>query len=679
MAARIHRLRAPRNLHLLLVLAATLSILLLLPSASAQGTTIIDPRWSHPSAILQGEEVTVRVACPSPPTEVYLISPSYNESITSFDITREPNAFSLKFRPGAPKGVYDIFVKCGDEEALSPKSLVIFDAWPSKIRIAQISDTHIGLTLDTGRASDSYLVEAILLSMILGSDIVIHTGDTVDVGAMSKDYATLYKVMNSFGVPAFVVPGNHDYSGDSTLSNYGQFVGKSVYQVRWGPFLFIGLDTGYYGRLTPQQLDFLQGALEENRDAPVKIVFFHHPVFNTKLVGRVNGSPRELISNSGLFYPSWREAPDITARFLELVDAYGINLVLSGHTHADGLVLYNGKTLFVTTVTTGGGVREGDYRGLKLVDVYQNGTINVIPRPGASLFDPTIAFNLDRTSAYYRLESDAFVFLLEGDDPDIPSAVNEKSRIWLRLPFNTAGAPELKIFTRGENVDYTPDLSNALEPILSIHNMKEKFKILVAIAKADDTIPPEVSIAQVKPSKPIAGRDRLEVIINAVDKGWGLKAVYLEYRLPTGGTHQVLAFPYLEDYYSAKLPLLPTSVSTLEFRAIAIDLSEHLSSTDWARVDFVVPTTTAQTATAPTTSSTSPVTQTTGSPITAPTGMTSTLPEETSATAPPSQTTTQTQAGGAQESGWSISLSTVAGVLIASAILLGLVISRRKQ
>jgi 3',5'-cyclic AMP phosphodiesterase CpdA len=79
---------------------------------------------------------------------------------------------------------------------------------------------------------------------------------------MSKDYYTLYKLTNLAGIPTFIVPGNHDYSGDSALSNYGYIVGKNVYYTRWGPYLFIGLDTGYYGRLTSQQLDFLEKTLE---------------------------------------------------------------------------------------------------------------------------------------------------------------------------------------------------------------------------------------------------------------------------------------------------------------------------------------------------------------------------------------------------------------------------------
>jgi len=439
-------------------------------------------------------------------------------------------------------------------------------------------------------------MESLMVSMLLGSDVLILTGDAVDVGAMAKDYARLSGILNLAGIPTFVVPGNHDYSGDSTLSNYREFVGESYYVSRWGPYLFIGLDTGYYGTLTQHQLDFLESVLRANADAPAKVVFFHHPVFNTKYVGEVSGDPQSLLSRPELFYPSWRDALYLLSRFLTLVDKYNVSLVLSGHTHADGLVLYNGKTYFVTTVTTGGGgVREGDYRGLKIIDVYSNGTVVVVPREGSSLFDPTIAVNLDNLEAYFSMRERLFAASLESaSGREIAMMTGRSSAILLRLKSAIGSADEgLNAYVSAENADlelsHSPDFS-----LLAIYvrNLGYNFRITFAVSETEDTEPPHVSIAQIKPAKPVAGKDRVEVVLRSYDDGWGLKRVYVEYRLPSGSTYSVVGFPYVGDYYSAKLPLLPSTVREIEVRAIAEDIAGHSSSTDWMKVFFSVPATT---------------------------------------------------------------------------------------
>jgi 3',5'-cyclic AMP phosphodiesterase CpdA len=663
----------------LIVAIFMLSLMSISYAQQAQGF-VLEPRWSSPIGVLEGQEASVRVACPSPPSSLSLISPSYAVNITLFDARLDGNIYVISFKINVPSGLYDLEISCGTTTLYSPRSIVVFPAWPEKLRIAHITDTHIGLVLDNGRTSDSYLLEAILLSTILGSDLIIHTGDTVDVGAMSKDYYTLYKLTNLAGIPTLIVPGNHDYSGDSALTNYGYIVGKNVYYTRWGPYLFIGLDTGYYGRLTSQQLDFLEKTLEENKDSTMKILFFHHPVFNTKLVAKVNGDPSTLVNrNPDLFYPSWREAPDITARLLELVDKYNVNLVLSGHTHADGLVLYNNKTYFVTTVTTGGGVREGDYRGIKIIDVYANGTVNIVPRSGTTVFDPTIAINLDKTSVYYAYSNASLVFLLEGNDKDLKNMINQNSRVALRLIGNINTMLNQTIYTKAENVDYKLEYqANINEVDVKINSLSESYKLLIAISNIEDTKPPTIEIAQVKPSTPIAGKDRIEVIVKATDNEWGLKNIYVEYMAPGGDTYKVLAFPYTGEYYTAKLPLLPSSITSLNIRAVAVDLAEHQSTTDWIKVNFVVPTTTLTSSTPTQTSVYTTTTQTTLvlTTTTTQTATTQTTQEK------PAETTTPTQsivtATPTEKPSGAKNIEILASIVVLVVILVAVLLLRKK-
>lgn len=575
----------------IVLLLASFSLFSLCAYAQQTPGMVLEPRWSHPIATLQGESVSIKIVCPVAPQYIRLVSSWHNETITDFATSLEGNIYAISFKMNVPQGLYDLEVKCGNIEIISPKSIMVYTKWPEKLRIAHISDTHIGLILDNGRSSDSYLLQALMVSMLLNSDLIIHTGDTVDVGAMSKDYYTLYRITNLANLPTFVVPGNHDYSGDSALSNYASIVGKNVYYARWGPYLFVGLDTGYYGRLTHQQLDFFEKVLKENYDASIKIVFFHHPVFNTKLVGRINGDPSNLINNANIFYPSWREAPEITVRLLELVGTYNVNLVLSGHTHADGLVLYNNKTYFVTTVTTGGGVREGDYRGLKIIDVYSNGTVIIVPKYNSDLFDPTIAINLDKANLYYVFKSTSLIAILEGGDKEIINMLSQSPKISFRLLREIDKSSNLTILAKSENAEfqlyYAPNLN---EVGLYIHNLKENFVIQLGVTNTQDVTPPQIAISQIKPNNPVAGKDRVELVIRVTDEDWGIKNVWIEYKLPNGYINRVFAFPYLEEYYSAKLPLLPTNIPEIEVRGIAEDFAGHSSSTEWRKIVFLVPT-----------------------------------------------------------------------------------------
>jgi len=138
-------------------LAILLGVLLLslhapLASAIASSTDakILYPGWAHPAAVLQGDAVEVIVACPSPPSQVKVSSPDASAELESFSVTSLGYAYLLEFPLDVPPGLYDLAVKCGGEWLYQPRSLAIYREWPYILKIAQITDTHIGLTLRMG-------------------------------------------------------------------------------------------------------------------------------------------------------------------------------------------------------------------------------------------------------------------------------------------------------------------------------------------------------------------------------------------------------------------------------------------------------------------------------------------------------------------------------------------------
>ncbi|MGB0694078.1 MAG: phosphodiesterase [Rhodospirillaceae bacterium] len=167
--------------------------------------------------------------------------------------------------------------------------------------IVQITDTHItGLDpqgqprLAYGKV-DTYAALKRAVAHINASqdrfggiDAVIATGDLVDLGS-AEEYRSFREIVAPLAPPLLLLPGNHDdpstlraaFPEASYLPAKGPFLD---YTVQIGAVQVIGLDTTVYGksfgRLEPEQLDWLTASLEASKDRP-SLVFLHHPPFDT--------------------------------------------------------------------------------------------------------------------------------------------------------------------------------------------------------------------------------------------------------------------------------------------------------------------------------------------------------------------------------------------------------------
>ncbi|MCY4145893.1 MAG: metallophosphoesterase [Chloroflexi bacterium] len=116
-------------------------------------------------------------------------------------------------------------------------------------------------------------------------DFILHTGD-VCAEPLADDYHCARDLLDNLPAPIILMPGNHD-SGDLLDAIMHDGTGRHVLRdahLRLGGLHVIALDTSGGGdhapSLRPQQLDWLESALESCQDGQV-IVAAHNPLLKT--------------------------------------------------------------------------------------------------------------------------------------------------------------------------------------------------------------------------------------------------------------------------------------------------------------------------------------------------------------------------------------------------------------
>jgi 3',5'-cyclic-AMP phosphodiesterase len=159
--------------------------------------------------------------------------------------------------------------------------------------IAQISDMHVrteGLLAYRRVETSAFLARAVdhLLRMVPRPDIVLATGDLVDVGR-TDEYRRLRRLLAPLPMPVYVIPGNHDdraglvaaFADHPYLPRDGGFL---QYVIEEYPLRLIALDTVVPGEggglMCAERLAWLDARLGEAPTRPT-LIFMHHPPFLT--------------------------------------------------------------------------------------------------------------------------------------------------------------------------------------------------------------------------------------------------------------------------------------------------------------------------------------------------------------------------------------------------------------
>jgi serine/threonine-protein phosphatase CPPED1 len=111
-----------------------------------------------------------------------------------------------------------------------------------------------------------------------GNAFLIHTGDLVSNGT-KEEWLNFRSLMKDFNLPFYPVPGNHEIRS-GRISNYLQYSGVPTthYSFDRGAVHFTFVDSSA-GSLLDSEFAYLDGDLAASQ-APVKMVFVHHPPFD---------------------------------------------------------------------------------------------------------------------------------------------------------------------------------------------------------------------------------------------------------------------------------------------------------------------------------------------------------------------------------------------------------------
>ena len=190
--------------------------------------------------------------------------------------------------------------------------------------VDKVSFLYIGDVQDSiGGEANRFLREA--LSRHPESEFLVCGGDLAD-GPRQNCWEEAFRDIDSVtqAMPLLVVTGNHDYRKGViqwlerrfplTFSYFldSKIADNQVYTLNYGPVQFFLLDSNRELPYLLTQRDWLKTQLEQSR-ARWKIVVLHHPLFS------IRSRSRNLIQR-------WV--------FNDLLETYGVDLVLQAHEHA---------------------------------------------------------------------------------------------------------------------------------------------------------------------------------------------------------------------------------------------------------------------------------------------------------------------------------------------------------
>ena len=249
----------------------------------------------------------------------------------------------------------EVFRSCGGQAAYDKVSPWYHFRTQSD-SVDKVSFLYIGDVQDSiGGEANRFLREA--LSRHPESEFLVCGGDLAD-GPRQNCWEEAFRDIDSVtqAMPLLVVTGNHDYRKGViqwlerrfplTFSYFldSKIADNQVYTLNYGPVQFFLLDSNRELPYLLTQRDWLQAQLEQSR-ARWKIVVLHHPLFS------IRSRSRNLIQR-------WV--------FNDLLETYGVDLVLQAHEHAYARMTAHKDGQAVTPVYTISHCSPKNY------DIYEN-------------------------------------------------------------------------------------------------------------------------------------------------------------------------------------------------------------------------------------------------------------------------------------------------------------------
>ena len=544
---------------LTILVALTLIAQLLAPSVTAyipgiamlREPYILLPSYMLPAVTKPGGvvDVSVRGADSVTVLEAYisgvrgsykLILESSGKARVDVDPSYPVEVTRLTFRVPAdtPDGLYTLVINSDKGLLWMPNSVIVDRSGGPRgvIRVAHLTDIHFGAEQGGYPNNFKHTRYIALLNTLverLGVNLVVYTGDLIDVGTDVRSYRDFFSITSQVMVPQLAVTGNHDWAQVDRVSLlvdrfYGRYVVPlRVWSFPYGDFLFVGLDTRLEGYPEGWQLDYLEKVVSDNMDKAV-VILMHHPLFTN--AGEYKGNPEDL---RGYVYRSWRELGwEQARRLLEIVERYkNIVAVLSGHVHRDADAIYirsdGSKVYFITTTTANHGYPEYPeryYWGMKVLEISRDGVVRVITPPGRDYKPTAGSLNTENLLVFEvrDLYSTAVSWFFNTTRyTDFRELLYNATLVFYLN--KTKPMESYRIYGDIRRVHSTKWYDLGLYYLAVIHaNITGYGKL--TIASYEDRDAPRISILSMTPREPTLGR-LLVVNLQVTDSGWGVERV----------------------------------------------------------------------------------------------------------------------------------------------------------
>lgn len=211
----------------------------------------------------------------------------------------------------------------------------------SPIKLIQITDTHLyaeadGMLLGVNTRDSFHAVVDAITQAEFDYDAILATGD------ISQDHSEISYTEFESGIvplekPCYWLPGNHDYQPNMSSvmpSDQIQPVSHALLGQHWQIVLLDSQVVGVpYGRLSEQQLNFLDSVLTKYSSRHSLVILHHHPV---------------LAGSAWLDHHTLKNDDDLW----QVLDKHSnVKALLCGHIHQDLNLNHNGVQVMASPST----------------------------------------------------------------------------------------------------------------------------------------------------------------------------------------------------------------------------------------------------------------------------------------------------------------------------------------
>ncbi len=528
---------------LLLAVIALMVASLAVANAEQCPGVIVEPTWATPYAVKPGSTFTLKLK------SVEAVEVLITNGTLTYKLSLKPaggRAYSVQVPSDVPPGLYDLVVRVSDGRVCGEHGAVWVIGELDRLVALHTTDTHIGVV--TFRPAENYILATIILALSNPEvNVVIHTGDLADT-ATAEQYAMARHLYALLDKPIFVIPGNHDHVTGS--KNYVTYVGPLNWVRRVGPITLVGVDSGYEGYISTEQAKWVYATVMNGSNV---VILVHHPLFayvyNNIPHEFTVGNADELLklletrkpgSRYPYIYTSWLENREGLKILVNALYEGDVEAVLAGHIHVDSYALVHradGSSIhFITTTTTGGPVREGDYHGVRIVVFDANGVKGILG--AAEPWSRHASYSIEGLLAYLVESPNVTAMVVKVEDPRLLDLL-PKLRLAVPLSRDMVNASTYELGLGKPMLRCTPVACVAYASTTGSPKLGDVY--VLAFYQVPDHNPPTVSISA---PDTIAYNKPIPIEVRVSDDAWGVAFVELTVK---AGEHVYRVAPPIVD------------------------------------------------------------------------------------------------------------------------------------